>query len=113
MTLSKLTLNKQANRALEKVRAAEPSYRLTKTDATNLVLAKQLLDLYHNTKLLYTQYLIEIIFKQAGKEWLNRLHAQDQISIEQSNLVLASLQDYLQILAANDDYQKSIQHLVC
>ena len=106
-----MVLTEKAKQALDKVRAAEPDYFLALADTNSTELEKQLAALYHHTELLYTQQLIRLILTEPSTRKLNA-HHQNPMPVQRSTLVMASLKDYLQVLACNSDYQNSIQELV-
>ena len=66
-------------------------------------LGYRLIVLYYNTDGLQTKDLITEFMTQAGVVWLRKLLTRDIRTIASSEEAFASMNDYLGLLAANDD----------
>jgi hypothetical protein len=66
-------------------------------------LGNRLIVLYYNTDRLPTRELITAFMRQAGVVWLRKLITRDVRPIASSQARFASMDDYLGLLAANDD----------
>ncbi len=75
--------------------------KLVKLPANDL--GNSLIDYYYKTDALETRQLIRNFLDMAGVVWLRKLLTNDTTAVVSSQTRFASLGDYLDLLAANDD----------
>ena len=88
---------------LNVIRSIESNYTGNQLDITSNKLGNRLIVLYYKTARLETRELITQFMHQAGPVWLRKLVMRDLSEIASSENQFASLDDYLGLLAANDD----------
>jgi len=66
-------------------------------------LGNRLIELYYQSSNLNTRELITGFMTQAGHVWLRKLLTKDIGPVESSSTYFASIDDYIDLLAANDD----------
>lgn len=101
---------------LHQIRRIEQGVPSCELDAPAEQLGAELVALYYRTDKSRTRVLITQFLADAGGDWLHKLvtaEVQQQsmtaYPASQPGLKTASLQDYLSVLAANDDFEQSVQ----
>ena len=98
-----MILNETMIEALEAIRSVESSRMTKHLDVSANELGNSLIVLYYKTHRLYTRELITTFMTEAGVVWLRKLLTRDTGPVASSVSRLASLADYVGLLAANDD----------
>ena len=98
-----MILNEAMVNALHSIRSIESHYTARQLNVTANKLGNRLIVLYYKTGRLETRELITQFMHQAGPVWLRKLLTRDLSEIASSEKRFASLDDYLGLLAANDD----------
>lgn len=98
-----MILNEAMNNALNSIRRIESSYTVKQLNVPANELGNRLIVLYYKTRSLETRELITDFMIDAGVVWLRKLISRDLGPIASSQSRFASLDDYLGLLAANDD----------
>ncbi len=89
--------------ALHSIRRIESTYTGKQLNVPANELGNRLIVLYYKTCKLETRELITQFMTEAGVVWLRKLISCDLSSIASSQSSFASMDDYLGLLAANDD----------
>jgi len=100
-----MILNEEMVDALHSIRRIESSYTGKQLNVPANQLGNRLIVLYYKTNKLSTRKLITKFMTHAGIVWLRKLITRDTCEIASSATPFASMNDYLGILAANDDAQ--------
>jgi len=98
-----MILNEAMVDALHSIRRIESPYTGKQLNVPANELGNRLIVLYYKTRKLETRELITEFMTEAGVVWLRKLITRDLGSIASSQSRFASLDDYLGLLAANDD----------
>jgi len=98
-----MILNETMVDTLHAIRRIESTYTGKQLDVASNKLGNRLIVLYYKTGRLETRQLITTFMYHAGAVWLRKLLTRDLCEIESSASQFASLNDYLGLLAANDD----------
>lgn len=96
-------LNETMVDALHSIREIESSRTGKQLNVPANELGNRLIVLYYKTRRLATRELITLFMTQAGVVWLRKLLTRDISPIASSPARFACLNDYLGLLAANDD----------
>lgn len=88
--------------ALDTIRRNESDPVTLNLNISDNVLGNRLIKLYYQTSNINSRELITEFMTQAGVVWLRKLLTKDTADIASSESDLASMQDYLGLLAAND-----------
>ena len=88
---------------LHEIRQIETVEHASIIDVPSDQLGNGLIDLYYESTNLHTRELVTALLEQAGFVWLRKLVSRDTSPVESPHGTIASLDDYMQFLAANDD----------
>lgn len=102
-----MILNEAMVDALHAIRRIESVYTGRQLNVPANELGNRLIVLYYKTQRLETRELITEFMTQAGVVWLRKLVACDIGPIASSESQFASMNDYLDLLASNDDASES------
>ena len=97
-----MMINETMGQALESIKDIESWYTARQLNVPDNELGNRLIVLFYKTRNLQTRALIMEFMAQAGIVWSRKLRTMDSRPIASSPTRLASMQDYLGVLAAND-----------
>ena len=98
-----MNLNAAMNELLQEIRRIEPEKNIELLDVSDGQLGNRLIELYARTRNLRTRELITQFMQHAGAIWLHKLFTRDSSPVQTPTGVLASIEDYVRLIAANDD----------
>jgi len=98
-----MILNEAMVDHLHAIRCLESTYTGKQLNVPANQLGNRLIVLYFKTKRLETRELITSFMTEAGVVWLRKLLTRDTGPIASSETRFACMNDYLGLLAANDD----------
>jgi len=87
---------------LHEIRRAEPQRKTRCLDVPVSQLGFRMIDLYYSTSNIRSRKLIMDFMQRAGFNWLRKLIMRDTSPMV-SVAIFASLDDYVRLIAANDD----------
>ena len=87
---------------LQTIRHSENTDVSKSLDVPANELGNQLIELYYSSASLRTRQLITLFMTEAGAVWLRKLLMRDTGPIESSVAPFATLNDYINLVAAND-----------
>jgi len=104
---------------LHEISRIESAFTASELDVPTEQLCTNLIALYYQTEQSRTRVLVTQLLADAGGDWLHQLVTAQPQQYKQSEyqptgavqygLKTASLNDYLTVLAANDDFEQSVQ----
>ncbi len=98
-----MSINAQLLNTLDAIKEIESPRNRKLIDVAFDQVGGKLIELYYVTGNLRTRELIWSFMQDAGEVWLQKLVTRDALPCAISRIQLASMDDYLGLLASNDD----------
>lgn len=99
-----MILNETMVDALHAIRRIETDQISRILNVPAIELGNCLIDLYYNSSSLKTRELINVFMAEAGTVWQRKLLSRDTSPISSTQTMFASLDDYVELLSANDEH---------
>lgn len=99
-----MILNEAMVDALHEIRRIETDKISRILNVPAVELGNCLIRLYYSSSRLQTRELIAGFMKEAGVVWMRKLLMRDTASIASTHTQFATLNDYIDLLAANDEH---------